>query len=1187
MKYSGAAAEYQCLLSNMSTEVMLPFLHDSVLLKLLAVVEERLYQMEHEASVRQRLQSCIVERLGKKSKNLEKHFSEYAGRLRELYWKIDKKYDRKQEGGGEDMPEDGEVANIQERVNKLKVEESKLSEKIVEGKKKMKKINSKTKKLKDELKAFEEQGQMYDQVMKDYESQAKLQEQSIKDSKEKMDKLKSVVKDLSTEKKELESKLLTMRTVGKKLKTKLLKRKNELQEVKSNLDDSALPEKKKKTRRRRSNSVGAVTIWDVREMGGGALQEGNPIESEGSEGSPRVGRSFAFPSSSKDERNIEDLKEIAKNTEKLQTLQKAIKKYDAKIADREKQSKKLKEMCEASQKKLEQLKAETQGMKQTIVDLQQQINDKQKEYAELFAKSHEQRTEYKGFYAEVEGKQADHARLVKEVTALKEQQSSEQNLLVKLKSKNQEYQGLLLRKKNDLKGMVEEQEKKVEEEIKDKRQELNELELKVSNSLTEFAQHQTEMKWVQEKVVGLRSEKLELQSKLKELQQEHKDAQKSVTSLRAKKVLAILDGSDDDSDVKLTDDEEEENVEAGLARSKSLGGTSTPGGDVDLAEDPFQMIMLTPVFTNHDQPIEYSDEELSDLEGVEDQALEIGPAAIKKSSSTLPPHGDLMTKLNEAQYFSEHSDLDMGHIDRHVLDVSHSINVKNLDLITRRLCEGGIEKIEHARAFYRWISENMSFNFQARGRIENNLTPTKVLSSGSATGQGYAILFKDMCDRVGLDCIIIEGLAKFAGTEHPVEHFWNCFCDGKGQWFLCDCCFGAGRVSHRHFLPYVDNFYFMCPPHLFINTHFPHAIDYAFLSPSITKEEFINLPFMTSTFYSMKLAFQSEAVDLRSFQGRAMLEMESFHDDTILVTGKLIDADGSQLHNRLWIEKREKNWSFIAQLPEEGSYDLIISAHPDSKMKRSELMTLATVVRLRCEHGTGWETSPFPKVTNAYYSYGLRLLSPISESLDLVQGVGMCSIMAPEGIETLARLAKESSEVPNSTWLVEEDDSHEWRILVAEPGQYSLIIYVRDSSNGEEDWKRCIEFNATCFEGAGISFPVVNQSAIQSLDVSVLNPLLDLHGEIGLVKLKSRSALEILCVKTQNGIQSQQCDVEVVMNIYHIRMKMEEGEYELKIYARHKTSSENAKCLLKYSGIIDFNQKRSVIKRGSDSEIFV
>ena len=128
-----------------------------------------------------------------------------------------------------------------------------------------------------------------------------------------------------------------------------------------------------------------------------------------------------------------------------------------------------------------------------------------------------------------------------------------------------------------------------------------------------------------------------------------------MTSLRAKKVLAILDGSDDDSDIHLTDDEGEQNLEAGLPRSKSLGGTSTPCGDGDLAEEPFEMIMPTPVFTNHDQPIEYSDEELSDLEGVEDQPLEIGPAAIKKSSSTLSSHGDLMTKLNEAQYFSEHS----------------------------------------------------------------------------------------------------------------------------------------------------------------------------------------------------------------------------------------------------------------------------------------------------------------------------------------------------------------------------------------------------------------------------------------------------------------------------------------------------------------------------------------------------
>ena len=97
--------------------------------------------------------------------------------------------------------------------------------------------------------------------------------------------------------------------------------------------------------------------------------------------------------------------------------------------------------------------------------------------------------------------------------------------------------------------------------------------------------------------------------------------------------------------------------------------------------------------------------------------------------------------------------------------------------------------------------------------------------------------------------------AQMVSSEY--SHSWNCV-KYNGEYLLIDCTWGAGIVepNERRFKKRFDDFYFLASPKHFIYSHLPEQPKEQYLEPTITKSEFINLPYLKSSFLKYGLTFK-------------------------------------------------------------------------------------------------------------------------------------------------------------------------------------------------------------------------------------------------------------------------------------------------------------------------------------------
>lgn len=108
------------------------------------------------------------------------------------------------------------------------------------------------------------------------------------------------------------------------------------------------------------------------------------------------------------------------------------------------------------------------------------------------------------------------------------------------------------------------------------------------------------------------------------------------------------------------------------------------------------------------------------------------------------------------------------------------------------------EKVE---AIYGWITGNIKYDKKQleSPKLLKNQDAIKVLKSKKAVCYGYSVLFKVMCEAVGIPCEIIPGYvldSDFIEGKylHVDYHAWNAFkLDGK--WYLCDPTWDSGHFG--------------------------------------------------------------------------------------------------------------------------------------------------------------------------------------------------------------------------------------------------------------------------------------------------------------------------------------------------------------------------------------------------------
>lgn len=149
------------------------------------------------------------------------------------------------------------------------------------------------------------------------------------------------------------------------------------------------------------------------------------------------------------------------------------------------------------------------------------------------------------------------------------------------------------------------------------------------------------------------------------------------------------------------------------------------------------------------------------------------------------------------------------------------------------------------RAIYDWIAFNISYDcvgYHHKG--QQNTSVSNVLKYRTAVADGYAMLFKAMCEHRHITCNAIKGYSRnvsknIGKSKKNPDHSWNAV-NIRNQWYLVDVCWAAGitDAKKKAFSAEFNDSYFFPDPERFALTHYPANRKWQLNDEPISRSEF-------------------------------------------------------------------------------------------------------------------------------------------------------------------------------------------------------------------------------------------------------------------------------------------------------------------------------------------------------------
>lgn len=326
---------------------------------------------------------------------------------------------------------------------------------------------------------------------------------------------------------------------------------------------------------------------------------------------------------------------------------------------------------------------------------------------------------------------------------------------------------------------------------------------------------------------------------------------------------------------------------------------------------------------------------------------------------------------------------DLGGIDRHALRAPRHA-ARSLDALAAYLASAARDERETARAIFRWIAHNVTYNAPAffSGRIRSELEdPEVVLRRRTAVCDGFAGLFVALATRAGLQARTITGHAKGfgyragQGVAGPPNHAWNAV-RIRGRWRLLDPTWGTGHIdgSARTFQREFQQHYFLTPAEQFIYGHFPEEPEWQLLRHPLTRSGFAALAHPTAVFFEHGLRLASHDSGAIQTGGRLTVRLQT--PETVLLTATLLRNGREVKGSPVFVQRDGGFVDVYARFPRAGAYTLRLFSKSDAGQPYYE-----EALNYRISASTSAGAGGFPLVYKSFAERQGHLYAPIQGRL--------------------------------------------------------------------------------------------------------------------------------------------------------------------------------------------------------------
>lgn len=239
---------------------------------------------------------------------------------------------------------------------------------------------------------------------------------------------------------------------------------------------------------------------------------------------------------------------------------------------------------------------------------------------------------------------------------------------------------------------------------------------------------------------------------------------------------------------------------------------------------------------------------------------------------------------------------------------------------------GDFDRIKKA---HDWVALNLAY-LGPDAQVPNQ-SPRSVIASGRAAGQGYAAVFKALCDAMGIPCVVIHGYARTARSplfddENPAtpNHAWNKVLI-HGDWYMVDTARDAGTFDGRNYeAAYSTDYLFLKPEHG-VFTHFPANPEDQLLSGPVSASTYVSLAPLNARFFDTITAISPEVRRINRVAGTLELLLTPKGDSEVRVS--VYDEKAmNEYTNVAFVQKEGLAYKAYMSFPNPGNYRVQVSS---------------------------------------------------------------------------------------------------------------------------------------------------------------------------------------------------------------------------------------------------------------------